>query len=113
MPDTRPSTRVTFTVLAAAAAVSVTGSGLLLVAMTVGGSLSGSIAGTVSAKAQLAWGSFCSVLACATFTVSHGHTWEVSAAGTVLGLGLGLAYASMTNLVVHNVPATRQESQAA
>jgi len=89
--------------------VSVTGSGLLLVpmlvAMTVGGSLSGSIAGTVSAKAQLAWGSFFSVLACATFTVSHGHAWEVSAAGAVLGLGLGLAYASMTNLVVHNVPA--------
>jgi EmrB/QacA subfamily drug resistance transporter len=89
--------------------VSVTGSGLLLVpmlvAMTAGGSLSGSIAGTVSAKAQLAWGSFFSVLACATFTVSHGHAWEVSAAGAVLGLGLGLAYASMTNLVVHNVPA--------
>jgi EmrB/QacA subfamily drug resistance transporter len=88
---------------------SVTGSGLLLVpmlaAMTAGGSLSGSIAGTVPAKAQLAWGSFFSVLACATFTVSHGHAWEVSAAGAVLGLGLGLAYASMTNLVVHNVPA--------
>jgi EmrB/QacA subfamily drug resistance transporter len=88
--------------------VSITGSGLLLVpmlvAMTAGGSLSGSIARTVDAKAQLALGSLLSALACGALTGYHEHAWAVSAAGGVLGLGMGLAYASMTNLVVHSVP---------
>jgi EmrB/QacA subfamily drug resistance transporter len=87
----------------------VTGTGLLLVpmlvAMTAGGSLSGAITGTVDAKAQLALGSLLSALASGAFAAYHEHAWAVSAAGGVLGLGMGLAYASMTNLVVHNVPA--------
>jgi EmrB/QacA subfamily drug resistance transporter len=88
---------------------SVTGAGLLmlpiLVTMAVGGSLSGPIAGVVSVKAQLVGGSVLSLISCAGFAALHDRPWQVAVAGAVFGLGLGLAYASMTSLIVANVPA--------
>jgi MFS family permease len=91
--------------------VSVTGAGLLmlpmLVTMAVSGSLSGPLASVAGAKAQLVWGSVCSVVACAGFAVYHDHPWQLGVAGAVFGLGLGLAYASMTSLVVQSVPAAQ------
>ncbi|MGH3392149.1 MAG: hypothetical protein ACRDOO_25020, partial [Actinomadura sp.] len=35
----------------------------------------------------------------------HDQPWQPAVAGGVFGLGLGLAYASMINLIVQNVPA--------
>ncbi|MDN3359641.1 MFS transporter [Actinomadura sp. DC4] len=89
--------------------VSVTGAGLLmlpmLVTMAVSGAFSGPIAALIGAKAQLVWGSVCGVVACAGFAAYHDHPWQVGLASAVFGLGLGLAYASMTSLVVQSVPA--------
>jgi EmrB/QacA subfamily drug resistance transporter len=88
---------------------SVTGAGLLmlpmLVTMAVSGSLSGPIAPVFGVKAQLVWGSVCSVVACSGFAVYHDRPWQVGVAGAVFGLGLGLAYSAMTSLIVQNVPA--------
>ncbi|WP_344055075.1 MFS transporter, partial [Planotetraspora silvatica] len=89
----------------------VTGAGLLmlpmLVTMAVGGTVSGPISRRVSAKAQLVWGSAGSVLSCAAFAGYHDQPWQIAVAGGVFGLGLGLAYASMTNLIVQSVPANQ------
>ncbi|MGH3378639.1 MAG: MFS transporter [Actinoallomurus sp.] len=88
---------------------SVTGAGLLmlpmLVTMAVSGALSGPITAAIGAKAQLVWGSACGVVACAGFAAYHGAPWLLGVAGAVFGLGLGLAYAAMTSLVVQGVPA--------
>jgi EmrB/QacA subfamily drug resistance transporter len=88
---------------------SVTGAGLLmlpmLVTMAVSGSLSGPLTPVLGAKAQLVWGSVCGVVACAGFAAYHDHKWQLGVASAIFGLGLGLAYASMTSLVVRNVPA--------
>ena len=34
----------------------------------------------------------------------HDQAWQVALAGASFGLGIGLAYASMTSLIVQNVP---------
>ncbi|WP_036319375.1 MFS transporter [Microbispora sp. ATCC PTA-5024] len=87
----------------------VTEAGLLmapmLVTMAAGGSLSGPISSVAGPKAQLVAGSAFSLLACAAFAVYHERLWQLGVAGAVLGIGLGLAYAAMTTLVVGSVPA--------
>ncbi|GAA4574861.1 MFS transporter [Planotetraspora kaengkrachanensis] len=89
----------------------ITGAGLLmlpmLVTMAVGGSVSGPISHRVSAKAQLVLGSAGSMLSCAAFAAYHDQPWQLAVAGGVFGLGLGLAYASMTSLIVQSVPANQ------
>ncbi|MEW9527565.1 MFS transporter [Microbispora sp. NPDC049125] len=88
---------------------SITGAGLLmlpmLVTMAVAGTVSGPITSVVGPKAQLVWGSACGAVACAAFTAFHDQPWQVALATGLFGLGLGLAYASMTNLIVQSVPA--------
>ncbi|GIE76829.1 MFS transporter [Actinoplanes philippinensis] len=87
---------------------SVTGAGLLmapmLVAMAVFGSLSGPLTRWVSNKAQLLWGSAMGTAACLVLALAHGHKWTVSLAAGVFGIGLGLIYSSMINLIVQAVP---------
>jgi MFS family permease len=87
---------------------SVTGAGLLmlpmLVAMAVFGSLSGPLARWVGSKAQLLLGAALSTLATLSFAVSHHSRWSVAVAGGVFGIGLGLVYSSMINLIVQSVP---------
>ncbi|CAL9354071.1 Multidrug resistance protein 3 [Streptomyces sp. enrichment culture] len=88
---------------------SVTEAGLLslpmLMAMALGGFLSGPLMSRVSAKAQLVTSSALGALACTAFAAWHGQPWQLAAAGGVFGVGLGLAYASMSNIIVRNVPA--------
>jgi EmrB/QacA subfamily drug resistance transporter len=90
---------------------SVTGAGLLmlpmLVTMAVFGSLSGPLSGWFTwfgSKAQLMTGSALGTLACLSLGLRHGEKWEVAAAGAVFGIGLGLVYSSMINLIVQSVP---------
>ncbi|GIH25891.1 MFS transporter [Acrocarpospora phusangensis] len=89
----------------------ITAAGLLmlpmLVTMAVGGVLSGPITPRVGAKAQLVSGSVLSALSGASFTFFHDEPWQFALAGGVFGFGLGLAYASMTSLIVQNVPAAQ------
>lgn len=88
---------------------SVTQAGLLMLPMLVGmfvaGLAAGRLAGRFSAKAQLATGAVFNVLAAAMLTVAHDTRWEIGVAGGLVGLGIGLAFASMANLIVANVPA--------
>ncbi|MDX6251267.1 MAG: hypothetical protein QOF10_4627 [Kribbellaceae bacterium] len=94
---------------------SVTQAGLLmlpmLVTMAVTGSVSGPLAPRFSAKAQVVLGSALSLIASLSFAEFHESPWQVAISTAVFGLGLGLAYASMTSLIVQNVP--REQTGAA
>ncbi|MEU4694003.1 MFS transporter [Actinoplanes sp. NPDC023714] len=89
--------------------MSVTGAGLLMlplmVAMAVFGSLSGPLTRWVSNKAQLLWGSAMGTVACLSLAVAHDEKWMVALAAGLFGIGLGLIYSSMINLIVQSVPA--------
>jgi EmrB/QacA subfamily drug resistance transporter len=86
----------------------VTGAGLLMlpmmVAMAVSGSLSGPLTRWVGNKAQLLWGAGLGVLACLSLALAHDNRAVVSVTGAVFGIGLGLLYSSMINLIVQSVP---------
>ncbi|MGW5307797.1 MFS transporter [Streptomyces griseoluteus] len=86
----------------------VTGAGLLmlpmLVAMFVSGLLSGRLAGRFPAKAQLVTGALLGAASCALLAVRHEAPSDVALAAGVFGLGIGLAFASMANLIVQSVP---------
>jgi len=90
---------------------SVTTSGLLmlpmLVTMAAAGSLSGPLTSRVSGKSQLVGGSALTAIASASFALRHDEPWTVAAAGAVFGLGLGLVFASLINLIVQSVPASQ------
>jgi EmrB/QacA subfamily drug resistance transporter len=87
---------------------SVTGAGLLLLPMLVGmavvGFVSGSFTAVVSSKAQLVAGATLLMLSCGWLVFMHDTRWQVSLAAGVSGIGMGLAFSSMVNLVVNGVP---------
>jgi EmrB/QacA subfamily drug resistance transporter len=87
---------------------SVTQAGLLmlpmLVTMAVAGSFSGRLAARFSAKAQVVSGSSTSLVAALMFAGFHDAQWQVALSTALFGIGLGLAYAAMTSLIVQNVP---------
>ncbi|BAJ32579.1 MULTISPECIES: MFS transporter [Kitasatospora] len=89
----------------------VTGAGLLMLpmvaAMFVAGVLGGRLAGRFPAKAQLTTGALLGAVACALLATRHGSPADVAVAAAVFGLGIGLAFASMSNLIVHAVPAAQ------
>ncbi|WP_433604096.1 MFS transporter [Dactylosporangium sp. CA-139114] len=76
----------------------------MLATMAVAGMLSGPMAGWFGSRAQVIAGSLLATAAGAAFAFAHTHPWEVATAGAVFGIGIGLAYASMTSLIVHSVP---------
>ena len=89
---------------------SVTGAGLLmlpmLVAMFVAGCAQRPARSRVfGAKALLATGAALGAVACGVpRPVARRSTWQVAVAGGVFGLGIGLAFASMANLIVRQRP---------
>jgi len=46
-------------------------------------------------------------LACAGFAFLHHDIWQLTLTSAVFGLGLGLAYSTMTNIIVQSVPPTQ------
>ncbi|GHF95012.1 MFS transporter [Streptomyces thermodiastaticus] len=88
---------------------SVTASGLLmlpmLIAMFVAGVAGGRLEPRLGAKTLLITGSGLAALACAVLALFHDERWQVAVAAGIFGLGVGLAFASMANLIVSNVPA--------
>ncbi|MFM9448334.1 MFS transporter [Streptomyces acidiscabies] len=86
----------------------VTASGLLmlpmLLAMFVSGLLSGRLAPRVGSKALLVTGSGLGALALGFLALWHDTQWQVALVAGVFGLGIGLAFASMANIVVASVP---------
>ncbi|MCE0536373.1 MFS transporter [Kineosporia rhizophila] len=87
---------------------SVTGAGLLLLPMLVGmavlGFASGPISRLVSAKTQLVGGAVLLTLSGLILVLAHDARWQVSLAAGIAGVGMGLAFSSMVNLVVNGVP---------
>jgi EmrB/QacA subfamily drug resistance transporter len=88
---------------------SVSSAGLLLLPMLVGmavvGFVSGSLTAVISSKAQLVTGATLLMLSCGWLVFLHDARWQVSLAAGVSGVGMGLAFSSMVNLVVNGVPA--------
>ncbi|MEU0597429.1 MFS transporter [Streptomyces sp. NPDC006393] len=88
---------------------SVTAAGLLmlpmLVAMFLSGVLSGRLQPVLGAKALLVAGAGLGAVACGFLAAWHDQQWQVALVAGVFGFGIGLAFASMANLIVGSVPA--------
>ena len=90
--------------------VSVTQAGLFLLpwtaAMLVASPLGARMAGERGSEWLLAVGSAVGVGGFVFLLAAHGSEWEVLVASAVIGTGVGLAFASLANLVVETVPQT-------
>jgi EmrB/QacA subfamily drug resistance transporter len=88
---------------------SVTAAGLLmlpmLVAMFLSGVLGGRLEPVLGAKALLTTGAALGAVACGFLALWHDEQWQVALVAGLFGLGIGLAFASMANLIVGSVPA--------
>jgi EmrB/QacA subfamily drug resistance transporter len=76
----------------------------LTVTMFIGGLLSGRIAATVGSKTAVIVGSIASTCAYLMLAFAHSQAWQIYLASTLLGIGLGLAFSAMSNLIVQAVP---------
>jgi MFS family permease len=76
----------------------------LTVAMFIFGLLSGRIAARIGSKSAVIIGSTFSTGAYVILTFAHTQPWEIYLASTMLGVGLGLAFSAMSNLIVQAVP---------
>ncbi len=87
-----------------------TQSGLFLLPATVFGLISGLLFGRVTAvlgaRPPLTAASLASATAFVLLTIGHGRPWEFYLASALLGIGAGIGFASMTNLIVRTVPPT-------
>jgi EmrB/QacA subfamily drug resistance transporter len=83
-------------------------SGLYLLPLTVTmflfGLLSGRIAARFGSKAAVIVGSAFSLVAYLMLAFAHTEPWEIYLASSILGVGLGLAFSAMSNLIVQAVP---------
>jgi len=87
---------------------SVVVSGLYLVPSTVGMTLLGMYAGRISqrfgSRAALMVGTGFTTASFALLTLAHGHPYDLLIAAGLLGVGIGLAFAALGNLIVQAVP---------
>jgi EmrB/QacA subfamily drug resistance transporter len=87
---------------------SVTAAGLFLfpatVAMLLVSPFAGRLSLTVGSRVPLMGGCIVSCLSFVMLAVAHRQRWEIYAATCLLGIGIGLAFASMANLIVEAVP---------
>jgi EmrB/QacA subfamily drug resistance transporter len=88
---------------------SVTGAGLFMVPSTLAMLLVGPLAGTLQARfgsrLPLIFGCGFAAVAFAMLALAHTRPLEVYVAAALLGIGIGLAFAAMANLIVEAVPA--------
>jgi EmrB/QacA subfamily drug resistance transporter len=88
--------------------VSVVGSGLILLPSSLVMGLLGSVAGKVArrfgSKLALMVGSGITGVSFALLAVAHAHVYNMVISATLLGLGIGLAFAALGNLIVQAVP---------
>ncbi|MET7423267.1 MFS transporter [Dactylosporangium sp. NPDC005555] len=87
----------------------VTGAGLamlpMLVTMAVAGFVSGPLTAYVPKKVQLLLGTAIAAVSCGGLTLFHGAYWQIFVATGAFGVGLGLTFTAMINLIVATVPA--------
>ena len=83
-------------------------SGLFLLPLTVTmflfGLWSGRIAARIGSRSAVIIGSVISSGVYFILAFAHSHAWEIYLASTLLGVGLGLAFSAMSNLIVQAVP---------
>jgi MFS family permease len=88
-------------------AASVTEAGAFMLpataAMLLAGPISGRLSSTVGSRVPLVAGSLVSSAAFAMLAFAHDQGWEILLAMFVMGTGIGLAFASMANLIVEAV----------
>jgi EmrB/QacA subfamily drug resistance transporter len=88
---------------------SVSGAGLFMVpstiAMLVVGPLAGPLQARFGSRLPLICGCASAAAAFAMLAVAHSRPFEVYLAAALLGIGIGLAFAAMANLIVEAVPA--------
>jgi EmrB/QacA subfamily drug resistance transporter len=93
----------------------VTAAGLFMVPsagiMLVAGPAAGAMAGRVGSKVPLIAGTAVAALSFVLLSVAHTAAWQIVVATALLGLGIGLSFASMANLIVEAVP-QRQTGEA-
>ena len=87
---------------------SVTQAGLFLLPTTVMmllvSPLAGRLTNSVGSRVPLILGSTRDVLAFILLAVAHDHPGEIYVGTALLGVGIGLAFASLANLIVEAVP---------
>jgi EmrB/QacA subfamily drug resistance transporter len=87
---------------------SVVVSGLYLLPSTIGMTILGLRAGAISARfgsrAALLGGTVFSMASFLLLALAHSHPWELLLAAALLGVGIGLAFAALGNLIVQAVP---------
>ena len=79
----------------------------MLIAMALAGFASGPLGRRIGFTAQLVGGAVLMVIAALGFAFEHGSTLAVSIEAGITGVGLGIAYAAMTSLIVQGVPASQ------
>lgn len=79
----------------------------LLTTMAVGGLVSGPLGRVFGFKLQLFVGSLLLAAGALGFALWTAEAWQMATSGAVFGMGLGLAYAAMTSVIVHSVPPTQ------
>ena len=88
---------------------SVVTAGLYLVPAALGMSLLGSVAGRVArrygSKLAVIVGSAITAVAFGFLTAFHAHPYDMLISAALLGIGIGLAFAALGNLIVQAVPA--------
>jgi EmrB/QacA subfamily drug resistance transporter len=86
---------------------SVTGAGLFLlpstIAMLIAGAQTGRLEKRFGSKPPLLAGAATTVASYALLAVARTERWEIYVAALLLGTGIGLAFASMVNLIIENV----------
>jgi EmrB/QacA subfamily drug resistance transporter len=92
-------------------AASVTGAGLFLLPSTMvmlfAGPLAGRLGSTLGSKVPLLMGTAVTAVSFAFLSVLHDEPWQIVFATALQGLGIGLAFAAMANLIVEAVPQTQ------
>jgi EmrB/QacA subfamily drug resistance transporter len=83
---------------------SVTQAGLFLVPTTIGmllvSPIAGRLSGSIGSRIPLIVGSLASGVAFLMLVTAHDRPWEIYTATGLFGIGMGLAYSSMANLIV-------------
>jgi MFS family permease len=87
--------------------LTITQTGMILVpgalALVVGAWASGTLVRRTGARVLVAFGAIAAAAAYAALVLNHGSVAAVVTANTLLGFGIGLAFAALTNLVVRSV----------
>ena len=87
---------------------SVVAAGLYLLPCALGMGVLGSMAGRVerrfSSRRALVAGAAVSAVACGWLTIASRHPYDMVLSSTLLGIGIGLAFAALGNLIVQAVP---------